>query len=119
MSDNLPFDFVMFTNNRFYKCQVKTTATKTVNDSMEFSLTSNNWNKGTVHVYNSKEVDIIICCDLNTVYLFPECDVEGRRSITIRSVPPANNQVKGINFAKDCIISSQRLQYVFDKVENN
>lgn len=118
MSDNLPFDFVIFTNNRFYKCQVKTTATKTVNNSMIFSLTSNNWSKGTVHKYNSKEVDIIICCDLSTIYLFPEYDVENRNSITIRSTMPANNQVKGINFVEDCIISSKRLEYVFNAVDN-
>lgn len=119
MSDNLPFDFVIFTNNRFYKCQVKTTATKTVNNSMSFSLTSNNWSKGTIHKYSSEEVDIIICCDLNTIYLFPECDVEGRNSIAIRSTIPANNQIKGINFAEDCVISFKRLEYVFSTVENS
>lgn len=119
MSDNLPFDFVIFTNNRFYKCQVKTTATKTVNNSMSFSLTSNNWSKGTIHKYSLEEVDIIICCDLNTIYLFPECDVEGRNSITIRSTVPANNQIKGINFAEDCVISFKRLEYVFSTVENS
>lgn len=58
---------------------------------MSFSLTSNNWSKGTIHKYSSEEVDIIICCDLNTIYLFPECDVEGRNSIAIRSTIPANN----------------------------
>lgn len=116
MSDNLPFDFVILTNNRFYKCQVKTTATKTVNNSMTFNLTSNNWNKGTIHKYNSQEIDIIICCDLNNIYLFPECDVENRNSITIRSTVPVNNQIKGINFVEDCIISTQRLEYVFNKV---
>lgn len=49
LSDNLPFDFVAYINNKFYKCQVKTTDSLTENDSLRFSLTSNNWNKGTVH----------------------------------------------------------------------
>ena len=28
MSDNLPFDFVIYYNNKFYRTQVKTTASK-------------------------------------------------------------------------------------------
>lgn len=28
MSDNLPFDFVIYYNNKFYRTQVKTTATR-------------------------------------------------------------------------------------------
>ena len=116
MSDNLPFDFIIYYNNNFYKTQVKTTASKTVNDSLLFSLTSNNWNKGTIHKYDESEIDIMICCDLHNIYIFPEIDVKGRSSITIRENPPANNQTKGINFAKDCILSLNRLNYVFDKI---
>lgn len=55
MSDNLPFDFVLYYNKKFYKTQVKTTASKTVNNSL--SLTSNNYNKGTIHKYD--EIDIM------------------------------------------------------------
>jgi hypothetical protein len=66
---------------------VKTTASKTV--SLNFSLTSNNYNKGTVHKYNEDEIDIMICCDLHNIYIFPECDVANRNSI--REEPPANN----------------------------
>ena len=98
MSDNLPFDFVIYYNNKFYRTQVKTTA-------------SNNYNKGTVHKYNEDEIDIMICCDLHNIYIFPECDVANRNSITIREEPPANNQTK------DCIISIERLNYTFSKIE--
>lgn len=108
----LPFDFVIYYNNKFYRTQVKT-----VNNSLNFSLTSNNYNKGTVHKYNEDEIDIMICCDLHNIYIFPECDVANRNSITIREEPPANNQTKGINFAKDCIISIERLNYTFSKIE--
>ena len=111
------FDFVIYYNNKFYRTQVKTTASKTVNNSLNFSLTSNNYNKGTVHKYNEDEIDIMICCDLHNIYIFPECDVANRNSITIREEPPANNQTKGINFAKDCIISIERLNYTFSKIE--
>lgn len=116
MSDNLPFDFAVYYKDRFYKCQVKTTATKTVNDSLVFSLTSNNWNKGTIAKYNEQSVDIMICCDLKTIYIFPERDLANRSSVSIRETVPANNQTKGINFAKDCIISPARLAYVFNSI---
>jgi len=42
MSDNLPFDFLAYVNNKFYKCQVKTTEDVNENNSYQFSLTSNN-----------------------------------------------------------------------------
>lgn len=57
----------------------------------------------------------MICCDLHNIYIFPECDVANRNSI--REEPPANNQTKGINFAKDYIISIERLNYTFSKIE--
>lgn len=109
MSDNLPFDLAIFYQNRIYKCQVKTTFTRTVNDSLEFDLTTNNWNKGTIYKYSKEDYDILICCDGNNIYLFPIDMVEGRKSITIRDHPPKNGQTKGINFAKDYIISQERL----------
>lgn len=109
MSDNLPFDLAIFYQNRIYKCQVKTTFTRTVTDSLEFDLTTNNWNKGTIYKYSKEDYDILICCDGNNIYLFPIDMVEGRKSITIRDHPPKNGQTKGINFAKDYIISQERL----------
>lgn len=116
MSDNLPFDFVIYHNNHFYKCQVKTTAQNTINNSLMFSLTSNNWNKGKIHKYDSTMVDIMICCDLETIYVFPECDVEGRSYITIRKEKTNNCQVKKIHFSEECEISKERLEYVFGKL---
>ena len=117
MSSNLPLHFLIYYNNKFCRTQVKTTASTTVNNSMNFSLTSNNYNKGTVHKYNEDEIYIIICCDLHNIYIFPECYVANRNSITISEEPPANNQTKRINFAKDCIISIERLNYTFSKIE--
>jgi hypothetical protein len=116
MSDNLPFDFVVYHNNHFYKCQVKTTAQNTVNNSLAFSLTSNNWNKGKIYKYDSTIVDIMICCDLETIYIFPECDVEGRSYITIRKDKTNNGQIKKVHFSEECKISIERLKYVFGKL---
>lgn len=113
LSDNLPFDFVAYINNKFYKCQVKTTDNLTENDSLRFSLTSNNWNKGTVHQYTDEEVDVLICCDLNTIYLFPFEEIKGKQNIHLRTSLPKNGQVKGIKFTKDYVISEDRIQQVF------
>ena len=113
MSDNLPFDFVIIFNNKFYKCQIKTSTQESENDSLKFSLTSNNWNKGTTHKYTKDEIDILICCDLETIYLFKFSEIEGKSSICIRKSDTKNGQKKGIWFAKDYIISESRLSYIF------
>lgn len=112
MSDNLPFDFVVFHNNKFYKCQVKTTS-KEKNGILGFSLTSNNWNKGTVHKYTKEEIDVVICCDLNTIYLFRIEDVIDKTYLYLRNNLPKNRQIKKVHFALDYKISSQVLNQVF------
>lgn len=112
MSDNLPYDFVIYYNNKFYKCQVKTTNSKTNNNSLCFSIVSSNWYSKTIHKYSSNEVDIIICCDLKNIYLFSINEVNNKTKITIREEQSNNNQVKNINFAKDYIISEERIKQV-------
>lgn len=113
MSDNLPYDFVVYTNNKFYKCQVKSTNERNENDALRFSLTSNNWNKGTEHQYSEDDVDVLICCDLNQIYLFPFSEVKDKKNIYLRDSLPKNGQTKGINFTKDYIISEDRISKVF------
>ena len=113
MSDNSPFDFVVYYNNKLFKCQVKSTASKTENDSFRFSLTSNNWNNKTVHSYDEFEVDVMICCNLQDIYLIPFSEIKGKKDFIIRESLPKNGQIKGINFAKDFIISKDRLDQIF------
>lgn len=112
MSDNLPFDFVVFHKNKFYKCQVKTTS-KEENGILDFSLTSNNWNKGTMHKYTKEEIDVVICCDLNTIYLFKIEDIIGKTHLYLRKNLPKNRQIKKVRFAIDYKISRQVLNQVF------
>lgn len=112
MSDNLPFDFAIFYNNKIYKCQVKSTNTRTASGGLEFSLTSNNWNKGTKYSYSKEDYDILILCDLTNIYLLRFEEVEGKSVFTIRDSPPKSNQVKGIHLASDYIISEERLEKV-------
>lgn len=42
MTDNLPFDLVIFYNNKFFKCQVKTSNRVNSKGVISFSIRSNN-----------------------------------------------------------------------------
>lgn len=113
MSDNLPFDLVVYHNNKFFKCQVKTSASFTKNGSISFSLRSNDWYAKTIHKYTNDEVDVFILCDLNNIYLVRYDEMEGKVNFTIRNTMPISKQVDGIHFASDYIISNKRIEEVF------
>lgn len=112
MSDNLPFDLVVYYNNKFFKCQVKTSTT-CVNGSMVFSIVSNDWYKKTKHYYNNDEVDVFILCDLNTIYLVKFGEIPCKNAINLRKIPTRSGQVKGTHFASDYAISEKRISEVF------
>lgn len=114
MSDNLAFDFLAYVNNKFYKCQVKTTKDKTKNNSYKFSLTSNNWNKKSQYIYSPTDYDVLICCNLKEIFLFKFSEIENKKNIFIQVEQTKNKQTKGVNFAKDSIISEKRIKYIFD-----
>lgn len=60
--------------------------------------------------------DIKINVKISAIYIFPECDVEGKSYITIRKEKTNNGQVKKIHFSEECEISKERLEYVFEKL---
>ena len=113
MSDNLPFDLVAYYNNKFFKCQVKTTNSSTINHSLAFSLKTNNWYSKTEHKYTNDEVDVFILCDLNNIYLVRFDETEGQSTFTIRNTVPKSKQYDGIHFASNYIISMKRIEEVF------
>lgn len=114
MSDNLPYDFVIYYNNKFYKCQVKSSNHLTKNDSITFSLVTNNWYSGNIKPYTSNEVDIFICCDMSTIYLFKFDELNNKKNVTIRYCKTKSNQIKNIKFAADYIISDKRIEEVLN-----
>lgn len=113
MGDNLPFDFIVYKDNKLYKCQVKSTSVKDEYNAFQFNLITTNWYSKKEYMYTKDDVDVIICCDLNTIYLFKFSELEGKKNISIRIDAPKQNQIKGINFAKDYIISEERINKVF------
>lgn len=112
MSDNLPFDFLIFVDNKFYKCQVKSSfqVSSDSEGAIFFSLVSNNWYSKTEKLYTSNDIDLFILCDGSNIYLFSQKELEGKKGITIRTKPTKNCQLKNINLAKDSIISEFRLK---------
>lgn len=114
MTDNLPWDFIIVYENKLFKAQVKSSSTthKNSSGSIEFSLTSNNWNKGTVKKYDKNDCDIMILCDYENVYLLGPDDFSERRAFSIRKEASLNGQTKGINFHKDYVLSKKRIKDV-------
>jgi len=113
LSDNLPFDFVVFINNKFYKCQVKSTS-NLENGFSKFRLISGNGYLHKYHKYTEDEIDVFILCDLNTIYLFKSKEILDKTETRIRYSMPLNNQTKNIIYASDCVISLKRIQEIFD-----
>lgn len=111
MSDNLPFDFIIYYNNKFYKVQVKTSNSRTKTGSIEFSLTSNNWLKGDKYEYTKDDCDFFLLCDLTNVYLLPMDVAKGRKVFTIND-QPYTKKISSVNYAEDYILTESRLKEV-------
>lgn len=112
LSDNLPFDIIVYYNNNFFKCQVKST-NRYKDGYCFFSLTSENGYLRKTHYYTHDEVDVFILCDLNNIFLFTFDELNNKKSLTLRYDNPINNQQKNINYAIDYIISLERIKEVF------
>ena len=91
MTDNLPFDLVVYYNNKFFKCQVKTSTFITKEGSMSFDISTNDWYQHTVHTYTSNEVDVWILCDLKNIYLIRYDENTSKKAIALRTCPTKNN----------------------------
>lgn len=115
LTDNLPWDFIVVYNNKLFRAQVKSSSQvpRESNGSIVFDLTTSNWYQGTTKKYSSNDIDIIILCDFQNVYLLSQKDFLGRRAFTIRKTASKNNQKKNMNFHEDFILSKERLDMVF------
>lgn len=113
LSDNLPFDLVVFYNNKFYKCQVKTSTLITKEGSMSFDISTNDWHKHKVKKYTKEEVDVWILCDLKQIYIIRFDETNCRKAINLRTSETKNKQKKGIRFACDYVLSEKRISEVF------
>ena len=114
MTDNLPFDIVVFYNNKFYKCQVKTSRIMSKEGAKVFDVRTNDWYKHTYHTYTKDEVDVWILCDLSNIYLLKFDEMKCTTAISLRESTTKNNQKNGVRLASDYIISEKRISEVFN-----
>ena len=115
LSDNLPYEMIAIVNDKLFKVQVKTSARVTKNGAVEFDLTSNNWNKGTVTKYTAEDCDVFVCYDLtsHSAYLLAPKEFANRKSFTIRRVASKNNQGANCNMHDNFVMSEKRIGDVF------
>lgn len=119
LSDNLPFDIILIYHNKLYKAQVKSgqkrnsSKSKTYSDgTISFKLTTNNWYKKTTTKYYAKDIDVMVLCDYERVFLLSPQEFSGRTTYVIRDTPSKNGQKKGCNMAQDHILSKEVIERV-------
>jgi hypothetical protein len=108
LSENLPFDFIVIHENKLYKVQVKSSKPK--DNFIEFDLRSINWHNKEIKKYTLEEVDVMILCDYENIYLVTMEEIINRRSFTIRYGQGTQPQQ---HLFKDYVISQERIQKVF------
>ena len=119
LSDNLPFDMIVIYECQLLRTQVKSSSytSSGCEGSIEFSLVSNNWHKKTTKKYTTSEIDVVILCDYDKIYLLDVKDWEGRSSFTLRYESSKNKQSKNCHIAKDYIASPQRMKEVWGTIK--
>lgn len=106
--DNERYDMVIELDKKFYRVQVKT-ANEETNGAIQCycrSSTNHTTNKN-LSTYED-EVDYFVFYNqtYDKIALVPFKETGGQKKITLRILPPANGQIKGIHFFDD---------YSFDK----
>ncbi len=94
------YDMVIEKDGQFFRLQCK--AGRYENGIIRFNACSSNWFNKTRKRYTCNEIDYFaVYCDFTKkVYLVPIEDVNGSDA-TLRIEPTANNQTKGVRWAKD------------------
>lgn len=101
--ENSRYDFIADVNGKLIRVQVKTSSIKQeTKEAISFATASTRINstKNITHRYTKDEIDYFATFWDNKCYLIPVEETAGREK-TLRFIPPANGQIKGITFAKD------------------
>lgn len=112
LTDNLPFDFIVIKNGKLYKVQVK--SYKKGEEVTPFDLSTSNWYSKTIKKYSKQDIDVMILCDYENIFLLGSEDFDNKSSFSIRYKYPENGQRKKIHLAEDYIISQKRIDTIFD-----
>ena len=95
------YDYIVDTNNKLYKIQIKTGTLKE-NSHIDFATSTSHTNsQGTKNIsYTSDDVDFFATMFDNQCYLVP-ISLCGKRNQRLRIAPTKNKQTQGVLFAKD------------------
>ena len=103
ISEHLPFDFVAFKNNKFYKIQAKYRSE--VNGIITVPLRTSWSDKNGSHnnFYDKEDIDYIsiYCPETEKCYYVRIKDFDNTTAIILRLNTPKNNQTKGVKLAND------------------
>lgn len=113
-SDNFNYDLIIEINNKLYKVQVKSSTIENSKDSVIFDLRTNNWYKRKIIKNPYKDIDIIICYDINKelAFLLLKSDFDEKQTFTIKYKKCKNNQIKNVHYYNDFLLD-KRLKKVF------
>lgn len=94
------YDMVIEKDAQFFRLQCKTGRYK--NGVIKFNACSSNWFNKTRKCYTRKDIDYfaVYCEYTEKIYLVPVEDINSTDGV-LRIEPTANNQTKGIRWAKD------------------
>ena len=114
LSDNLPFELIAYLKGKLFRLQVKT-SNQGDESKISFDMSTSNWHRKTTTLYTKEDCDVIVGYDMKNdeFYLLTPDEFEGRRWMTIRRQPAKNGQTKGINLKEDYVMSSDRINKVF------
>lgn len=104
LGDNARYDLILDINGTLYKCQVKSN-NRQCEELVEFPLQSSQVHRGNRRIpYTSEILFLLVDLYKEKVYLYHNKD--NKTSVKLRYTPTLNNQIKGILWAKDYILSS-------------
>ena len=101
--ENSSYDFIADVNGKLIRVQVKTSSIKkNTQGAISFATTSTRINstQNITHRYTKEEIDYFATYWEDKCYLIPIEETASREK-TLRFIPPANGQIKGITFAKE------------------
>ena len=101
--ENSRYDFIADVNGKLIRVQVKTSSIKRdTQGAISFATASTRINstQNITHRYTKNEIDYFATYWEEQCYLIPVEETASREK-TLRFIPPANGQIKGITFAKD------------------
>lgn len=95
------YDFVVDYNGRFIRFQCKTARSRDNGSTFSFDCRSSHRKDGKIvhHKYTNTEIDYFATCFNGQCYLIPVGECSDTK--ILRLLPPRNNQVKDIAWAKD------------------